>query len=109
MAYDLLIRNGRIVDGSGMPAVRGDVAVKDGKIAGLILVSPSDFLFLDFLAGVRIVRSKCDPGCGANSFRIILDVIRSEARNRSVGDIWSSDLVREISRFVDRSRSPNLI
>src|SRR6202171_5272131 len=32
MAYDLLIKNGRIVDGSGAPSFRGDIAGKDGKI-----------------------------------------------------------------------------
>ena len=35
MTYDLLIKNGRIVDGSGMPSYRGDVAVSRGKIAEL--------------------------------------------------------------------------
>src|SRR5262245_66277530 len=32
MGYDLLIRNGRIIDGSGRPAFHGDVGVANGKI-----------------------------------------------------------------------------
>ena len=33
--YDLIIRNGTIVDGTGADAGRGDVAVKDGKIVAV--------------------------------------------------------------------------
>jgi N-acyl-D-aspartate/D-glutamate deacylase len=32
MTYDLLIKNGRIIDGSGRPAFHGDVGVAQGKI-----------------------------------------------------------------------------
>ena len=35
MEYDLIIRNGVIVDGSGKPAFTGDVAVSGGKIAAI--------------------------------------------------------------------------
>jgi N-acyl-D-aspartate/D-glutamate deacylase len=34
--YDLIIRNARIVDGTGRPAFQGDVAVADGKIAAVV-------------------------------------------------------------------------
>jgi len=33
--YDLIIRNGTIVDGSGMPRFRGDVGIAGGKIAAI--------------------------------------------------------------------------
>jgi N-acyl-D-amino-acid deacylase len=33
--YDILIRNARVIDGSGNPWFRGDVAVKDGRIAAI--------------------------------------------------------------------------
>ena len=33
--YDLLIRNGRVVDGTGNPWFRADVAVKDGTVAAI--------------------------------------------------------------------------
>jgi N-acyl-D-amino-acid deacylase len=33
MAFDLVVKNGMIVDGSGLPRYRADVGVIDGKIA----------------------------------------------------------------------------
>ncbi len=35
MEYDLLVRGGRVVDGSGLPGYRADVGVRDGKIAAI--------------------------------------------------------------------------
>jgi N-acyl-D-amino-acid deacylase len=33
MTYDLVVKNGTVIDGSGLPRYRADVGVKDGKIA----------------------------------------------------------------------------
>ena len=33
--YDLVIRNGRIVDGTGSPWYSGDLAIRDGRIAAI--------------------------------------------------------------------------
>ena len=35
MAYDLLIKNGMVVDGSGKPRFHADLAVQGGKIAAI--------------------------------------------------------------------------
>ncbi len=35
MTYDLVIRNGTVIDGSGAPRYRADVAVKEGRIAAI--------------------------------------------------------------------------
>ena len=39
MAYDLLIKGGRVYDGSGMPSYMADVAVKNGRIAEIGRIS----------------------------------------------------------------------
>ena len=35
MDYDLLIKHGRVVDGSGLPSYIADVGIKAGKIVGI--------------------------------------------------------------------------
>ena len=35
MDYDLLVRGGRVVDGSGLPGYQADIGVRDGKIAAI--------------------------------------------------------------------------
>src|ERR1041384_4487119 len=35
MSYDLLVKNGMVVDGSGLARYRADVAVKDGRIGAI--------------------------------------------------------------------------
>jgi N-acyl-D-aspartate/D-glutamate deacylase len=40
--YELLIRNGMVIDGSRAPRVRADVAIRDGKVARIGRVDPAD-------------------------------------------------------------------
>ena len=36
--YDLIVKAGRIVDGTGAPAFTGDIAVTEGRIVGVLSV-----------------------------------------------------------------------
>lgn len=47
MAYDIVIKNGNVIDGSGMPAMRGDVAIKDGKVVARGRINESATTVID--------------------------------------------------------------
>ncbi len=51
--FDVLVRNGLVVDGSGQPAFQGDVAVKDGKIVAVGRVDGEARQVVD--AGGRVI------------------------------------------------------
>ena len=40
--YDILIRNGRVIDGSGNPWHRADIGIRDGRIAAIGLLAPAE-------------------------------------------------------------------
>lgn len=42
MSYDLLVTNGLVIDGTGLPRRRADVAVRDGRIVGIGHFDPAD-------------------------------------------------------------------
>ena len=62
MAYDVLIKNGRVVDGSGMASFHGDVAVKDGKIVEIGKLSGAADTVVD-VGGQAIAPGFIDNHC----------------------------------------------
>jgi N-acyl-D-aspartate/D-glutamate deacylase len=62
VAFDLLIKNGYIIDGSGMPAFHGDVAVAGGKIIELGRLSASAKRVID-VDGLAVAPGFIDNHC----------------------------------------------
>jgi N-acyl-D-amino-acid deacylase len=60
MAYDLLIKNGTVIDGSGAPRRQADVAVTDGRIAEIGKISESASKIID-AAGCVVAPGFIDP------------------------------------------------
>src|SRR5438874_8443793 len=47
MTYDLVVKNGMVVDGTGLPRYRADVGIRHGKIVEMGRISPSGAKILD--------------------------------------------------------------
>ena len=68
MAYDLLVRGGRVVDGSGLPSYVADVGVKSGKVVEVGKLNESAAKTIDasglavapgFIASTMSTRRRC--------------------------------------------------
>jgi N-acyl-D-aspartate/D-glutamate deacylase len=60
MAYDLLIKNGTVIDGTGAPRRQADVAVKDGRIAEIGNINEGAGKVID-AAGCVVAPGFIDP------------------------------------------------
>ncbi|HEX5264003.1 MAG TPA: amidohydrolase family protein, partial [Phenylobacterium sp.] len=58
--YDVIIRNGSVVDGGGAPAFHGDVAIRDGRIAEVGVVSGEARQVID-ATGLVVAPGFIDP------------------------------------------------
>src|SRR3954454_435815 len=60
MGYDLLIRNGTVIDGTGAPRYQADIAVKEGKIAEIGRIGAGAGKVID-AAGAVVAPGFIDP------------------------------------------------
>ena len=60
MSYDLIIRNGTVVDGTGAPRIQADVAIKDGLIAAVGEISGTATRTID-ATGLIVAPGFVDP------------------------------------------------
>ncbi|HEX4934919.1 MAG TPA: amidohydrolase family protein, partial [Gemmatimonadaceae bacterium] len=75
MAFDLLVRNGILVDGSGMPARRADVGVSGDRIAAigdLGAVADADVAVVIDAEGLVVTPGFVDPH-GHSDGNVLLD------------------------------------
>ena len=91
---DLIIRNGRIVDGSGKGTFTGDIAVKDGIIIEVGKMSASKAQRIIDAKG-RVVAPGFIDMMGQNSQILVSDRAAAESKIRQgittllVGEVWS--------------------
>ncbi len=58
--YDLIIRNGKIIDGSGNPWFRGSIAIKDGKIVNIWRGEGGEAIQSIDASGLTVTPGFCD-------------------------------------------------
>ena len=71
--FDLILRGGRVLDGSGNVDVRADVAVQDGKIAAIGQLTAVDAREILDVSGLTVCPGFIDPHCHSDALPFAAD------------------------------------
>ena len=92
MAYDLIIKNGMVLDGTGFPRYRADVAIKDGAIAEVGRNIDS----LDQLKGKKVGVAR---GSGGEVFWLaMIDKLKLNPADYTVVNVEAPEMVAALER-----------
>ena len=116
--YDLVIRNGRIIDGTGSPWYAGDVGIRDGRIAAIgaldgaaarqtidaagMVVAPG---FIDMLGQSELTHPGQPPASRPRSFRA--SPPRSPARAARAGPLNDSIIAADRAGYDHYKITPD--
>src|SRR5216110_2693374 len=107
-AYDLIVRNGRVIDGAGNPAFFADVAVEKGRIVAVGKIT-NDAPEIINAAGLIVTPGFIDVHTHAEE---IIDLplaenfVRMGVTTLMLGNCGSS--VRNVKEFLDRVETTNV-
>ena len=107
-SFDLIIRHGRVVDGTGNPAFFADVAVKDGRIAALGKISGEAHMEID-AAGLTIAPGFIDVHTHAEEIDeqpLAENFLRMGVTTLVLGNCGSS--VLDVGDFFRRLEATNI-
>ena len=117
MALDILIKNGTVIDGMGMPAYHADIAVKDGKIAKIgFLGDPSAKTTIN-AAGLFVVPGFIDINNASDRYWTLFSHPNSESLVRqgittiiggncgsSLAPLTTGNIILSIQKWADVSQ-----
>lgn len=107
--YDLLITNGRIIDGSGNPWFRADVGIKDGRVARIGRIDPASATRVIDAANRIVAPGFIDVHTHVESIYNLPaaeNFIRMGVTSLVTGNCGSS--TTDVAQFLDRMREKPL-